>query len=111
MSDLACWQQLRVRAAENRCRAGRGFLCDSRFGFDGRVVVVPMGGEIRKYPDESSGLLLLASDIGLCTERRLYQSFCLPAGVPSDQSETATKKTRIGGRPFIWDGSFDEKNQ
>ena len=88
MSDLACWQQLTVRAAENRCSAGRGFLCDSRFGFDGRVVV-----------------------IGLCTERRLYKSLCLPAGIPSDQSETATKKTRIGGRPFIWDGSFDEKNQ
>ena len=70
-----------------------------------------MAGEIRKYPDESSGLLLLASDIGLCTERRLYQSLCLPAGVPSDQSATTTKNTRIGGSPFIWDGSFDEKNQ
>ena len=48
---------------------------------------------------------------GLCTERRLYQSLCLPAGVPSDQSATPTKNTRIGGSPFIWDGSFDEKNQ
>lgn len=35
----------------------------------------------------------------------------LPAGVPSDQSATATKNTRIGGSPFIWDASFDEKNQ
>lgn len=54
---------------------------------------------------------VLASDIGLCTERRLYQSLCLPAGVPSDQSATGTKNTRIGGSPFIWDGSCDEKNQ
>src|SRR5262245_14947064 len=71
----------------------------------------PRDGEIRKYPDESSGLLLLASDIGLCTERRLYQSLCLPAGVPSDQFDTPTRNTRIGGSPFISDGSFDEKNQ
>jgi hypothetical protein len=42
---------------------------------------------------------------------RMYQSLCLPAGVPSDQSATTTKNTRIGGSPFIWDGSFDEKNQ
>jgi hypothetical protein len=39
---------------------------------------------------------------------RMYQSLCLPAGVPSD---TTTENTRIGGSPFIWDGSFNEKNQ
>jgi YD repeat-containing protein len=39
------------------------------------------------------------------------QSLCLPAGVPSDQSATMTKNTRIGGSPFICDGSFDEMNQ
>ena len=41
----------------------------------------------------------------------LYQSLCLPAGVPSDQLVTATKNTRIGGNPFIWDCSFGVKNQ
>ena len=45
------------------------------------------------------------------TKLCLYQSLCLPAGVPSDQSATATKNTRIGGNPFIWDGSCAEENQ
>jgi hypothetical protein len=36
--------------------------------------------------------------------------YWLPAAVPSDQSATPTKNTRIGGSPFIC-GSFDEKNQ
>jgi hypothetical protein len=85
-------------------------VCARRARTDG-VVVLAIDGEISKYPDESSGLLLLASDIGLCTERRPYQSLCSPADVPSDQSATTTANTRIGGSPFIWDGSFDEKNQ
>jgi len=44
--------------------------------------------------------VLLASDIGLWTERRLHQSLCLPAGVPSDHLSTTTKKTDIGGKVF-----------
>src|SRR5215467_5081218 len=46
-----------------------------------------------------------------CTERRLYQSLWLPAGVPSDQFVSTTANTRISGSPFICDCSFGEKNQ
>jgi hypothetical protein len=47
-------------------RSGLGYVAPSALWV---VVVVAVDGEIRKYPDESSGLLLLASDIGLCSER------------------------------------------
>ena len=33
------------------------------------------------------------------------------AAVPSDHFATSTANTRIGGSPFSWDGSFDDKNQ
>ena len=30
----------------------------------------------------------------------------MSAGVPSDQVPTSTRNTRIGGNPFVWEGSF-----
>jgi hypothetical protein len=48
------------------------------------AVVVAMDGEIRKYPDESSGLLLLASDIGLCTERPYGKLACAGKIIPRE---------------------------
>jgi hypothetical protein len=68
----------RVFFCSDRVGVERGMchhLLIERVDIAGRmgVVVVAMDGEIRTYPDESSGLLPLASDIGLCTKRRLYQ--------------------------------------